>query len=351
MYIEKLKELDIFDLFPSLCKYNKMIFNPIDINILFYTVQIDYTYVFDQIIHLKYPDNSFKISYYKENAYKNNEYAYIIDCNEWNVQDFGEFIVEFSKLQSVIMKPNLFILFNIDNLDKTTQTLIGTLIEVAFKNSRYWFICNHIGKICSKIVNRTMNISIEKNNIAHFKKNLLKIMDKPMFEIMIDKIVEKSNCDYGAALLYLDMLSIDHTILNRSLFSEERSEIKRFIMDKKYTTQHYPKLREICFRLLEKTDLLDIFHNFIIYFKNIFSPEKYTQVISRCAHYQSLDKIPNKQIWLLECWFLDCILIYYNLYDSNKDIYDSNKNTTSITKVISVISSKNANTIKSSLII
>ena len=98
-------------------------------------------------------------------------------------------------------------------------------------------------------------------------------------------------------------------------------------MDKKYTTQHYPKLREICFRLLEKTDLLDIFHNFIIYFKSIFNAEKYTHVISRCAHYQSLDKIPNKQIWLLESWFLDCILIYYNLYDSNKDIYDSSSYT------------------------
>ena len=336
MYIEKLKELDIFELFPSLNKYNKMLFNEIDTNILFYTVQIDYTYVFDQIINIKYPNNPFKISYYKENIYKNNEYAYIIDCNEWNIQDFNEFIVEYSKLQSVIMKPNLFILFNIDNFDKTTQNLIGSLIEVAFKNSRYWFICNHISKISNKLTNRTMNISIQQNNIDNFKKNLLKIVDKPIFEIMIDKIVEKSNCDYGAALLYLDMLSIDHTILNRCLFSEERSDIKRFITDKKYTTQNYPKLREICFRLLEKTDLLDIFRNFIIYFKDIYDKDKYTHVVSRCAHYQYMDKIPNKQIWLLESWFLDCLLIYYGKYnmDATNHYFGPITGNTNITNII-----------------
>ena len=312
MYIEKLKELDMVELLPSLAKARNLLFNENDTNILFYTVQVDYTFVFEQIYDRKYPNNMFKIGSFKENQYNYNEFCYIIDCNEWNVQDFSEFIIEYSNLQSVIMKPNLFILFNIDNLDKTTQNLLGTLIEKSYKKSRYWLICNYIGKVSSKIVNRVLNISIGKNSTDNFKKNLIKVLDKPMFEIIIDKIVEKSNCDYGAALLYLDMLSIDASVLNRELFSQERSEIKRFILDEKYTNQNYPKLREICFRLLEKTELLVIYCNFIVFFKDIFPTEKYSLVVSKCAEYQSLDKISNKQVWLLESWFLDCIMIYKN---------------------------------------
>jgi hypothetical protein len=330
MYIEKLKELDIFDLFPSLARSKNVLFNEDDTNILFYTVQIDYTYVFEQLLHLKFPNNMFKTSYFKENTYSYNEFAYILDCNEWNIQEFTEFIVEYSKLNSVIMKPNLFILYNIDILDKNTQNLLGTLVETSYKKSRYWFFCNQIGRVSNKIIHRVLNISIGKNSVQNFKKNLLKLVDEPIFEIIIDKIIEKSNGDYGAALLYLDMLSIDPTILNRELFSQERAEIKRFIEDEKYTIQNYPGLREICFRLLEKMELLEIFCNFNLFFKDIFTPYQYSLVLSKCAEYQALDKIPNKQAWLLEAWFLDCITIYRGI-----DVkHDVSKNKTRSSLVI-----------------
>ena len=320
MYIEKLKELDIFDLFPSLARSKKLLFNEDDTSILFYTVQIDYTYVFEQLLYLKFPNNMFKTSNFKENTYSYNEFAYILDCNEWNIQEFTEFIVEYSKLNSVIMKPNLFILYNIDILDKNTQNLLGSLIETSYKISRYWFFCNQIGRVSNKIIHRVLNISIGKNSFQNFKKNLLKLVDEPIFEIIIDKIIEKSNGDYGAALLYLDMLSIDPTILNRELFSQERAEIRRFIEDEKYTIQNYPGLREICFRLLEKMELLDIFYNFNLFFQDIFTPYQYSSVLSKCAAYQALDKIPNKQAWLLESWFLDCIMIYRGI-DDKSDLY------------------------------
>ena len=91
------------------------------------------------------------------------------------------------------------------------------------------------------------------------------IIDKPMFEIIIDKIVEKSNCDYGAALLYLDMLSVDPTILNRELFSQERIEIKRFIIDEKYWLErwignkHFPVYYDENNKKLTEKDLDNIY--------------------------------------------------------------------------------------------
>jgi DNA polymerase III delta prime subunit len=317
MYIEKLKEIDIFELFPSLEKTKKILLSSDDTNLLFYTVQVDYTYVFDQLLNLKYPNNPFKTNQYKENNYNYNEYCYILDCKEWNIVEFTEFIVEYSKLNSINMKPNLFILSNIDILDKNTQNLLGTLIETDYKKSRFWFFCNQINRVPNKIVYRVFTIPIGKNIADNFKKNLLKIIDKPVFEIIIDKIIEKSNGDYGAALLYLDMLSIDPTILNREFFSNERAEIKRFMEDEKFTTQHYHGLREICFRLLEKTELIDIFYNFNTFFQKILTTEQYTLVLNRCAEYMSKDKIPNKQVWLLESWFLDVILIYRGYNENN----------------------------------
>lgn len=317
MYIEKLKELDIFELFPSLENTKKILLSVDDSNILFNTNQVDYTYVFEQLLHIKYPNNPFKTHQYKENNYNYNEYCYIIDCKEWNIVEFNEFIVEYSKLNSINMKPNLYILSNIDILDKNTQNLLGTLIESDYKKSRFWFFCNQITKIPNKIIHRVFNLYIGKNISQNFKKNLLKIAEKPIFEIIIDKIIEKSNGDYGAAFLYLDMLSIDPSILNRDLFSQEKVEIMRFIEDEKFTTQNYHGLREVCFRLLEKTELTDIFYSFNNFFQKILTNKQFMQVISKCAEYISKDRIPNKQVWLLEAWFLDVILIYRE-YDEKK---------------------------------
>ena len=317
MYVEKLKEIDIFELFPSLENTKKILLSSDDTNVLFYTIQVDYTYVFEQLLTIKYPQNPFKTNQYKENNYNYNEYCYILDCKEWNILEFTEFIVEYSKLNSINMKPNLFILSNIDILDKNTQNLLGTLIERDYKKSRFWFFCNQIAKIPTKITYRVFTIPIGKNISKNFKKNLLKIIDKPIFEIIIDKIIEKSNGDYGAALLYLDMLTIDPTILNREFFTIERAEIKRFLEDEEFTTINYHALREVCFRLLEKTELIDIFYNFIIYFQKLLTPKQFTLVLSRCAEYMSKDKILNKQVWLLESWFLDTILIYRGYNQNN----------------------------------
>jgi DNA polymerase III delta prime subunit len=315
MYIEKLKEIDIFELFPSLENTKKILLSPNDTNILFNTTQVDYTYVFEQLLEKKYPNNPFKTNQYKENNYNYNEYCYILDCKEWNILEFTEFIVEYSKLNSINMKPNLFILSNIDILDKNSQNVLGTLIETTYTKSRFWFFCNHIAKIPNKIIHRVLTIIIGKNIYKNFKQNLLKIVNKPIFEIIIDKIIQKSNGDYGAALLYLDMLTIDSSILNRELFTQERLEIKKFIEDEEYTTQNYQGLREVCFRLLEKTELIDIFYNFIHFFQKFLTRNQFTLVLSRCAEYLSKDKIMNKQVWLLESWLLDTILIYrgYNV--------------------------------------
>jgi len=318
MYIEKLKEIDIFELFPSLESTKKILLCLNDINILFNTIQIDYTsYIFEQLLALKYPDNPFKSNMYKENNYKYNEYCYILDCKEWNILEFTDFIIEYSKLNSINMKPNLFIICNIDILDKNSQNLLGTLLETDYKKSRYWFFCNHIVKVPNKITHRVLTIVIGKNINKNFKQNLLKIVNKPIFEIIIDKIIQKSNGDYGAALLYLDMLTIDPTILNRELFTTERQEIKKFIEDEEYTKQNYHGLREVCFRLLEKTELIDIIYNFIHFFQKFLTLQQFTLVLNRCAEYLSKDKIMNKQVWLLESWFLDTILIYRGYYVNN----------------------------------
>ena len=313
MYVETLKHFDIFELFPHLNRYYNILFNnDDDQNIIFNTLNNDYTFLFEQIIQRKYKENPLKTIAYKENPYQYNEFTYVLDCNEWNVIDLYEFIVEYSNLKSITMKPNLFILFNIENLDRTTQNVIGTLLEKSYKTARYWLISNHINKILNKLINRCFYITVFQPTNQHLKHMLFKIYNKPIFEIMIDKICEKSNGDYGTALLYLDMLAIDSSVLNRNLFSQELNEITQFIKDQKYTSQNYPKLREICFKLLEKTDVLDILHIFLNYFLKIFPIKKYGWVVSRCAHYQLLDKIPNKQVWLLESWFLDSYLIYWD---------------------------------------
>lgn len=321
MYIEQLKQFDVFELFPNLKVYEHLLFDMNnDTNFIVNTLNTDCSFIFDQIIQKKYKDNPIKKMVYKENPYQSNEFAFLIDCNEWNSVDLYEFIIEFSNLTSVIMRPNLFILFNVDNIDKNTQNVIGTLIEKNYKTARYWLICNQINKIVNKIIHRCMYITVLRPSHNHFKHMLIKILNKPMFEIILDKICNKSNYDYGLALLYLDMLFIDSSVLNRDLFSLELNEINQFITDSSFIAQNYPKLREICFRLLEKNELLDIFYTFINYFASVFkSKKKYAMVVSRAAYYQTLDKIPNKQVWLLESWFLDCFMIYWDKMKSDFD--------------------------------
>lgn len=318
MYIEQLKQFDVFELFPNLKIYEHILFDPqYDTNIIVNTLNNDYSFVFEQLLQKKYKDNPIKKMVFKENPYQSNEFAFLLDCNEWNTVDLYEFIIEYSNLTSVIMRPNLFILFNVDNVDKNTQNVIGTLIEKNYKTARYWFICNQINKILNKIIHRCMYITVLRPNHNHFKQMLLKILNKPMFEIIIDKICSKSNYDYGLALLYLDMLSIDSSVLNRDLYALEMNEISLFITNESFVAHNYPKIREICFRLLEKTDLIDIFYTFLTYFASVFTSSKYGLVVSRAAYYQTLDKIPNKQVWLLESWFLDCYMIYWEKMSSS----------------------------------
>jgi hypothetical protein len=319
MYIEQLKQFNVFELFPSLKVYEHILFDTnYDTNLIVNTLNNDYSFVFEQIIQKKYKDNPIKKMVFKENPYQSNEFAFLIDCNEWTTVDLHEFIIEYSNLTSVIMRPNLFILFNVDTIDKNTQNVIGTLIEKNYKTARYWLICSQINKILNKIIHRCMYLTVLRPNHNHFKHMLIKILNKPMFEIIMDKICYKSNYDYGLALLYLDMLSIDSSVLNRDLFALEINEITQFITDQCFIVQNYPKIREICFRLLEKNDLIDIFYTFMIYFASVFTSHKYGLIVSRAAYYQTLDKIPNKQVWLLESWFLDCYMIYW---DKMKSIY------------------------------
>ena len=81
----------------------------------------------------------------------------------------------------------------------------------------------YFGKMIYKIVSRVLVARIRRPSKAQLKEYLLETIDKPTFEILIDKIVERAD-DYGSALIYLDMLSIDPSVLNRRPFIEELNE-------------------------------------------------------------------------------------------------------------------------------
>lgn len=319
MYVEKLKDIgldDILSMYPDFQKYKNVLFNSkepnTEINTIFHTIGRDYTAYFDIILEHKFMDFPIKIGSYKENSYRYNECLYILDCSQWNIQQLREFLLEYCCLTNVMMRTNLFVIYNFNIVDKNTQETLGTLIEKNIHRARFWIITSSISKIVYKITSRVLIANIRRPSRQQLKDYLIKISHKPVFEILIDKILEKAD-DYSTALLYLDMLSVDATVLNRHPFQEDIETILRFIDDKSYRETNYPQLRETCYNLLEKLNFIDILKLFIRQFCHMYNSTQIALIVQRASQLENQNIIPNKQIWLLENWFLYIILVINDL--------------------------------------
>jgi len=318
MYLERLQKLgfnDVLDMYPDFKRHLPVLINKnyLDLNILFHTVQRDYSYLFEIILREKFSDYPFKFSNFKENNFKYNECCYVLDCNEWNIQHLREFLMEYCKLNNIMLRTNLFVIYNFDKVDLNTQHLIGTLIEKHYLKCRFWLVVSSLGKMIYKIHSRVLIATIKRPNRELLKQYLMKCLEKPTFEILIDKILEKSN-DYGSALIYLDMLTIDPSILNRKSFTDEINELDRFIYDKNHRETNFPKLREICYKLLEKMNFIEIIYLFIKHFTKTISNKNYISlIVTKACELEHINLIPNKQVWLLENWFIYCIFVINNI--------------------------------------
>jgi hypothetical protein len=318
MYLEKLKELtynDYTTIYPSLDRNKCFLLSENDFNLLFYMYKQDIKYIIFKLLKIKYPQNEFKLGTYKTNQFQYNEMAYIIDCNSFYGLELKDFIQEYTVLKSIYLKPNLFIFLNIQNIDVETQILLGSCIESCNKTSRFWFCSNNIEKTISKIRYRTLQITLAVPDLIIIKNKLNQLIEKPTFDIIIDKIVELSNGDIGKALLLIDIFKLDPNILNRKPFIDELVKIKNIIKERDLTHRKFTDLREICFRLIERADLIEIIRVFIIDFIDFFDSDQIKKVINSLANYQSKDKIYAKQTLILESWLIDCILIYRNEID------------------------------------
>jgi hypothetical protein len=318
MYLEKLRELtyeDYTNIYPSLKRNSCFLLGENDFNLVFYIYKQDIKYIIFKLLKIKYPLNEFKTGTYKTNQFQYNEMAYIIDCNNFYGLELKDFIQEYTALKSIYLKPNLFIFLNIQNIDIETQILLGSCVETCNKTSRYWFCSNNIEKTISKIRVRTLQITLMVPDLNIIKKKIIELLDKPTFEIIIDKIAELSNGDIGKALILIDIFKLDPNILNRKPFIDELVKIKNIIKDKDLTNRKFSDLREICFRLIERADLIEIVRVFIVDFIEFFNNDQIKEVIKSLAIYQSKDKIYAKQTLILESWLIDCILIYRNDID------------------------------------
>ena len=276
-------------------------------NILFYTINHNYSFVFSK--YLEKTTNPFRSLSFQDNLYLQNEFILQLDIADWNIQVFKEFMDTQVRLKNILGIQNLFILYNFEQLDRDTQNKIGSYLTEYRHNACFWLICQKLTRVIPKISNRIIIGKIRAPKDEQVKQYLLDITkDQPYFEIIIDKIVEKSNNDYRTAVMYLDMIQYDASILNRDIFEKDYNELLQYVENNDICENNYPKVREICYHLLEMAELAEIFSSFISFLMKYLVKDHMIFAVNRAAEYQTQDKILNKQIWLLETWILDIIL-------------------------------------------
>lgn len=336
MFLEYLNTLNIeqiFHMYPSIQYYKNLFLQKIDSSLLIYTNNIDYSNIFIKILDSKYENARFRKANYKEsNPYLYNNYCYIIDVSEWNIPSLKDFVVEFSQLSNVSMIPNLFVIHNFEMMDRDTQNTIGICIEVNSKFSRFWIFAGNINGVSPKVKNRTffVNLKLPSNqymkNICMERLKFIKNTSQPIsvsksiealstYEILLDKMISISDGNYGKLFLYMDIFNFNPNILNNTSFQQEKKNIEQFIKNEKYLQKEYPKLREICFNLLEKFELKVIMRELFNHLKEYFDDNGKYYIISKMAEYQNTDLIPNKQVWILETWLLEVIQYYYEYHN------------------------------------
>ena len=314
MLFEKLNSLtlaDIYEIYPDIYRHKNIILHPEnEYNVIITMYKSNLRYIIDIILGQKFPQSLFKSGHYKEKPFRYNDYSYLIDCNLFHGQELTDFIQEYSSLFSVSLKPNIYIFLNVNQLDIDQQSIISSCMERNYRSSRFWFCCENLNRLNTKLRAHTFSTIIRRPTDEIMKQQILKYTTTPIFEIILDKIIEKSKGDIGSAFLLYDIFKYDPEVLNRDYFETEYMKIKQFMTEPDYVSKNFHELREICYRLCEKADIIDIVYYFINVFVRDYPVIQISHtIIDSIAKHIVHNRLVARQVHILETWFLECIII------------------------------------------